>query len=379
MTPFVAKSESLIRSACADQATPYLIGGLLFRLVENQEQIATRDLVAGDLDKQAVLETLLEPSKPPRVPGTERFDYLLATPWRYPPLRYGSRFGRRFEPSLFYGGCSATTALAESAYYRWVFLFDMETHPDSLHSQHTLYQARYRSERGLRLQQPPFADYEAILTHKSDYQETQVLGSALRAVGVEAFEYKSARDPAGGTNVARAKAHYDGLPSCRAATLVGGGPKACAWGCLGLGDCEDSCDFDAIHMDGHGLPVVDVVACTACGDCVDACPKDLFSLHPVSHRLWVACRNLEHGDAVLDDCEVACTACARCAMDAPNGLVSMVDNLPVVDYARSGASQEAIERCPTGAIVWFAADDTAVKGRAAHKIVRQGERREATS
>ncbi len=198
----MAKSESLIRSACADQATPYLIGGLLFRLVENQEQIATRDLVAGDLDKQAVLETLLEPSKPPRVPGTERFDYLLATPWRYPPLRYGSRFGRRFEPSLFYGGCSATTALAESAYYRWVFLFDMETHPDSLHSQHTLYQARYRSERGLRLQQPPFADYEAILTHKSDYQETQVLGSALRAVGVEAFEYKSARDPAGGTHVA---------------------------------------------------------------------------------------------------------------------------------------------------------------------------------
>ncbi len=204
--------------------------------------------------------------------------------------------------------------------------------------------------------------------------------AALLGVAVGTQEKVVARLAcAGGTNVARAKAHYDGVPSCRAATLVGGGPKACTWGCLGLGDCEVACDFDAIHMDAHGLPVVDVVACTACGDCVDACPKDLFSLHPVSHRLWVACRNLEHGDGVLEDCEVACTACARCAMDAPDGLVAMVDNLPVVDYTRRGATQHPIERCPTGAIVWFAADDTAVKGRAAHKIVRQGERREATS
>ena len=45
--------------------------------------------------------------------------------------------------------------------------------------------------------------------------------------------------------------------------------------------------------------------------------KDLFSIQPVSHRLWVACRSLEAGDEMLADCEVACTACGRCAMDAP--------------------------------------------------------------
>lgn len=178
------------------------MGGRLFRLVESQEQIATRELVAGDLDKQAVLEQLLEPSKPPRIPGTEHLDYLLATPWRYPPLRYGSRFGRRFEPSLFYGGCTIITTLAESAYYRWVFLFDMKQSPDILRSQHTSYQASYRSERGLRLQHPPFSDYSDLLTHKSDYTETQALGSALRNAGIEAFEYGSARDPDHGVNVA---------------------------------------------------------------------------------------------------------------------------------------------------------------------------------
>ena len=91
----------------------------------------------------------------------------------------------------------------------------------------------------------------------------------------------------GGKNVARNRAHYHGIESCRAATLVAGGGKACFWGCLGLGDCERVCDFDAITMSRHELPVVIGDACTACGDCVDACPKDLFSLHPVSHRLWV--------------------------------------------------------------------------------------------
>ena len=52
----------------------------------------------------------------PRPPGHERlgrFDYLLRAPWRYPPLRWGSRFGRRFEPGLFYG------ALSEEALFRW--------------------------------------------------------------------------------------------------------------------------------------------------------------------------------------------------------------------------------------------------------------------
>ena len=204
--------------------------------------------------------------------------------------------------------------------------------------------------------------------------------ASLLGVAVGAREKVVARLAcAGGTNVARARAHYDGVASCRAATLIAGGPKACTWGCLGLGDCEVACDFDAIHMDGHSLPVVDAAACTACGDCVDACPKDLFTLQPVSHRLWVACRNREHGDAVRDDCEVACTACGRCAMDAPDGLVTMSDNLPVVDYERPGAVRDVIERCPTGAIVWFETDQRSVKGRAAHKVVRTGERREATS
>jgi Na+-translocating ferredoxin:NAD+ oxidoreductase RNF subunit RnfB len=181
---------------------------------------------------------------------------------------------------------------------------------------------------------------------------------------------------AGGAHVARNRARYEGLSTCRAAAQVAGGGKGCFWGCLGLGDCEVVCDFDAIRMDEHGLPVVDESKCTACGDCVEVCPKDLFSLHPADHRLWVACKSLEEGDELLSDCEVACTACARCAMDAP-GLITMRENLPVIDYAKNHATRVPIQRCPTGAIVWIDPVAGPIKGDAARKIVRKGARRDA--
>jgi len=201
--------------------------------------------------------------------------------------------------------------------------------------------------------------------------------ASFLGVAVGAAEKRVARLAcAGGSNVARNRARYDGQASCAAATVVAGGGKGCFWGCLGLGDCAVACDFDAIHMDGHGLPVVDEARCVACGDCVDACPKELFSLHPVSHRLWVACRSLEAGDELLEDCEVACTACGRCAMDAP-GLITMRHNLPVVDHDQRRATRAPIERCPTGAIVWIDPLDGPQKGAAARKVIRLEARRDA--
>ncbi len=175
---------------------------------------------------------------------------------------------------------------------------------------------------------------------------------------------------AGGSNVARRHARYVGHRSCRSAALVAGGGKGCFWGCLGLGDCERVCDFDAIVMDEHELPFVIEADCTACGDCVDVCPKDLFSIHPVSHRLWVACKNLEFGDEILAECQVGCTACGRCAKDAP-GVVRIDANLAVVDYRRNHDARQAIERCPTGAIVWIDEDGEHVRGDAAKPIARR--------
>ncbi|HEY3325967.1 MAG TPA: (Fe-S)-binding protein [Novimethylophilus sp.] len=177
---------------------------------------------------------------------------------------------------------------------------------------------------------------------------------------------------AGGKHVASVKARYDGLSSCRAAAVAGGGGKACAWGCLGLADCADVCDFDAIAMNRFGLPEVNADLCTACNDCVEICPKDLFSLQPVSNKLWVACKNNADGDIAELQCEVACTACGRCVVDAPEGLIRLDNNLAVIDYAQNAqASHKPTERCPTGAIVWLDDVKGALRGKAARKIVRQ--------
>jgi Na+-translocating ferredoxin:NAD+ oxidoreductase RNF subunit RnfB len=208
-------------------------------------------------------------------------------------------------------------------------------------------------------------------------EEGRAAIAAFLGVDVGAEEKRVARVACmGGSNVARNHARYHGLLTCRAATQVAGGGKGCFWGCLGLDDCCLACDFDAIHMNGQALPVVVEDACTACGDCVEACPKDLISLHPVSHRLWVACSSQEEGDELLEDCEVACTACGRCAMDAP-GLISMENDLAVVDYEGNHDTRVPIQRCPTGAIVWIDPVVGAVKGPAAKEIIRKGALRDA--
>lgn len=158
---------------------------------------------------------------------------------------------------------------------------------------------------------------------------------------------------AGGKSRAAQVAAYEGYASCRAAGLVGGGGKGCAWGCLGLGDCERACGFEAIRMNAEALPVVDPALCTACGDCVAACPRDLFEVVPEDHRLFVQCAAPLSGDEAHAVCSVACDACGRCAQDAPEGLIQMRDGLPVVDYAAGGpARPDCTVRCPTGAIQW---------------------------
>ena len=192
-----------IWSACDEQIKTVRLEGELVRVVESQEQIATNKIV-DDLNEQAILEGLLENTKPPIPASAQHLHYLLYTPFRYPPLKYGSRFGARFESSLFYSSRNLPTALAETAYYRLLFWTGMSEPPSSgqLTTQHTAFTVTIMAEQGLQLQSPPFSQYQQKLTNKSSYTETQLLGSAMRENGVEAFEYLSARNENEGLNIA---------------------------------------------------------------------------------------------------------------------------------------------------------------------------------
>lgn len=191
-----------IWAACGEQAHPVLLDGAVHRLVESQEQVATNALV-NTLAEQSLLEHMLEDSKPPLPDAANGLHYLLLTPFRYPPLRHGSRFGSRNEPSLFYAARRVETALAEGAYYRFVFWSGMDEPPDApLNTRHTVFEVEIRTEQGLRLQDPPFDVHAEPLQSPTSYAATQWLGRELREHRFEAVEYRSARDAEGGLNVA---------------------------------------------------------------------------------------------------------------------------------------------------------------------------------
>ena len=192
-----------IWEAVRGKITPEYLDNHLLRIVESQEQIATNSLV-DDLEKQAALEEMLDDSKPAAPTGNGTLHYLLATPFRYPPLPYGSRFGAKHEPSLFYGSLTAETAFAETGYYRFLFWLGMSTPPpsDKLITQHTIFSAQYTTGAGLKLQNPPFSEYQNLLLNPVNYGDTQSLGRAMREHGIDAFEYLSARDTNHGINAA---------------------------------------------------------------------------------------------------------------------------------------------------------------------------------
>lgn len=170
-----------------------------WRVVEAQHQIATRKLVDSDAE-QAVLEALLEAHKPPIRDGGD-LHYLLFTPFRYPPLPRGSRFGSRWEPGIWYGSESMDGALAEVAYYRLLFLEGSAADLGLLETDLTAFRVPIDTDAGVDLAGPTFETCHASIASPTSYADTQALGTTMRGVGAHAFRYPSARDPAGGANI----------------------------------------------------------------------------------------------------------------------------------------------------------------------------------
>ncbi len=174
-----------------------------WRVVEAQHVVATRKLVDSNAE-QEVLEALLDDAKPalPLDPALRTLHYLLFTPFRYPPLRRGSRFGTSHERSLWFGSLARETALAERAYYRLLFLAGTTARIEPLLTEETVFRAKVDSVRFIDLTVAPFAQHEASLSSPSSYADSQPLGAAMRAAGIQACQFISARDPLRGGNIA---------------------------------------------------------------------------------------------------------------------------------------------------------------------------------
>ena len=172
-----------------------------WRAVEAQHQVSTRKLV-DTVEEQHLLEDLIDRVKPPDPAGASgRVHYLLATPFRYPPLPHGSRFGTRHEQGIWYGAETPRTLFAEVAYYRLVFLEGTRADLGAVTTQLTAFTVRARSARGVDLVAPPFASHRRAIANPARYTTSQALGASMREAGVELFRYPSARDPNDGVNV----------------------------------------------------------------------------------------------------------------------------------------------------------------------------------
>ena len=172
------------------------------RVVEGQSYISTRQLVDSNAE-QEMLEQMLDASKPPYpdIDGINSLNYLLKTPFRYPPLPYGSRFGGRNEPGIFYGSIELVTALCEAAYYRFRFLLDSEAELRPSFIQHTSFLVALTSKAALNLKKGKWQELESKISSTTSYKFSQEIGSKARDSSIEVILYHSARAEKG-TNVA---------------------------------------------------------------------------------------------------------------------------------------------------------------------------------
>jgi hypothetical protein len=172
------------------------------RMVETQEYAATTSLV-DDLEEQAILEQILDEFKPNYADDTQGLHYLISTPFRYPPLKYGSRFGTITEPSYFYASESIHTCLAEAAFYRFYLIDGTETpFPKMIQSEHSLFFVEVLSDNTLDLTQIFNSDIQHQLTDPATYSLTQKVGQHARENGADLLRYFSARSQQQGINVA---------------------------------------------------------------------------------------------------------------------------------------------------------------------------------
>jgi Na+-translocating ferredoxin:NAD+ oxidoreductase subunit B len=155
----------------------------------------------------------------------------------------------------------------------------------------------------------------------------------------------------GGAAESTLRCLYHGIPDCHAAILAGNGPKTCIDGCLGLGSCVKACPFDALHINGNNVAVVDPDKCTGCGACVKVCPRLIIDLIPLVHKIYLACSNHDRGARVKKYCSVGCTACTLCVKATPSGAISMANNLPVLDYKAQENFVVAATTCPSNCFV----------------------------
>lgn len=196
------------------------------------------------------------------------------------------------------------------------------------------------------------ADFAAALAQgKADISEcgstppeNKKIIAEIMGIPFSGEEKKVAVVHCAGGEVALDKFEYVGNESCAAQASFMGGKKVCIYGCLGGGSCEKACIYNAISVK-NGVAIVNDTLCEACGVCVNGCPKRVIGFMPQSAKVYIACSSHCKGKDVMAACKVGCISCGMCARVCPNKAITMVDNIPVIDYSKCTGCLTCSEKC----------------------------------
>lgn len=148
------------------------------------------------------------------------------------------------------------------------------------------------------------------------------------------------------------KMEYDGIPTCAAAAQLAGGLTSCRFGCMGLGDCQNACNYNAITI-CNGVASINPDHCTGCSMCVKSCPKQLISFVPLKKQAVVRCNNCDKGAATNKVCKVGCIGCMKCVKACEFDAVKVENFHAVVSQAKCTACGKCAQVCPRHCITMF--------------------------
>ena len=143
--------------------------------------------------------------------------------------------------------------------------------------------------------------------------------------------------------------------TCAAAAAVAGGGKGCAWGCLGLADCERSCDFGAITMNADGCRSSTSTSAPRAATASRRARRICSRSTPLDHRPAGAVPEPHRGRrrcwrSAAWRARPAASAC----IDAAHRLDQHRERRRGGGLRQNRARRVAkCGRCPTGAIVWL--------------------------